>query len=284
MKLKEINLRDPFVLPEDGKYYLYGSRGSSDFDKMLGFDVYLSNDLENWSNPTEVFSASEDFWATKCFWAPEVHKYQGKYYMLASFKSDVACRGVQILVSDTPDGRFIPLTDKPITPQNWECLDGTLYIDKSGNPYMVFCHEWLQVHNGEIYAVELSRDLKCTVSKPFLLFKASEPVWASKGKEDYVTDGPFMYRTESGRLLMLWSSLVNDSYVEAISYSDDDEITGTWEHLNEPLFEKDGGHGMIFQSFEGQKYFICHCPNEPLKERPTLIKVKDCNGDIVKVC
>ena len=82
MKLKEINLRDPFVLPEDGKYYLYGSRGSSDFDKMLGFDVYVSNDLENWSNPTEVFSASEDFWATKCFWAPEVHKYQGKYYML----------------------------------------------------------------------------------------------------------------------------------------------------------------------------------------------------------
>lgn len=120
--------------------------------------------------------------------------------MLASFKSDVACRVVQILVSDTPYGRFIPLTDKPITPQNWECLDGTLYIDKSGNPYMIFCHEWVQVHNGEIYAVKLSRDLKCAVSEPFLLFKASEPVWAPKGKEDYVTDGPFMYRTESGGL------------------------------------------------------------------------------------
>lgn len=43
MKNSEINLRDPFVLLHDGKYYLYGSRA----EKQSGFDVYVSEDLEN---------------------------------------------------------------------------------------------------------------------------------------------------------------------------------------------------------------------------------------------
>ena len=28
MKREDINIRDPFILPYEGKYYLYGSRGS----------------------------------------------------------------------------------------------------------------------------------------------------------------------------------------------------------------------------------------------------------------
>ena len=28
MKLYDIHIRDPFILAEDGKYYLYGTRGA----------------------------------------------------------------------------------------------------------------------------------------------------------------------------------------------------------------------------------------------------------------
>ena len=47
MKTKEIHIRDPFVLPWEGKYYLYGTRGATCWGKADGFDVYSSADLEN---------------------------------------------------------------------------------------------------------------------------------------------------------------------------------------------------------------------------------------------
>ena len=71
MKLKDINLRDPYILPFDGKYYMYGTRGFN----YTGFDVYVSEDLENWTEPRSVFEGYEDFWADKEFWVPEAVSY-----------------------------------------------------------------------------------------------------------------------------------------------------------------------------------------------------------------
>ena len=57
MKREDINIRDPFILPYEGKYYLYGSRGSEVWeDNATGLDVYVSEDLENWSEPKEIFT------------------------------------------------------------------------------------------------------------------------------------------------------------------------------------------------------------------------------------
>ena len=73
MKREDINIRDPFILPYEGKYYLYGSRGSEVWeDNATGLDVYVSDDLENWSEPKEIFTRTADFWADRHYWAPEV--------------------------------------------------------------------------------------------------------------------------------------------------------------------------------------------------------------------
>lgn len=275
MKFCDIHIRDPFVLPDGGKYYLYGTRGSESWGKSTGLDVYVSDDLENWSEPTEVFTPPENFWSDKNFWAPEVHKYNGNYYMFVSFKSDDACRGTQILKSDSPMGPFLVHGDGPVTPRDWECLDGTFYVE-NGVPYMVFCHEWLQIDDGEMCVVELTADLKAAASKPVVLFKASEPVWSDgyqPGK--YVTDGPFMYRTKSGRLLMIWSSFSKQQYCEAIAYSDNGSIFGKWIHDERLLFDKDGGHGMIFTTYNGENIFIQHMPNNTPNERPCMYKLEE---------
>ena len=125
MKLNEINIRDPFILPYGGKYYMYGSRGF----EAIGFDVYISEDLEHWSSPEPVFEYFDGFWGTKEFWAPEVHVYNGKFYMFASFNSETTTRGTQVLVADSPTGPFLEHSREAITPKDDECLDGTLYID-----------------------------------------------------------------------------------------------------------------------------------------------------------
>lgn len=280
MELKDINIRDPFILADGENYYMYGSRGRETWGKGTGFDVYVSRDLREWSSPHEVFRKPDGFWADLNYWAPEVHKYNGKYYMFASFKSKDKCRGTQILISDLPTGPFALYSDGPVTPRDWECLDGTLYIDKNNVPYMVFCHEWLQVKDGEMCAVQLTSDLKKAAAEPFLLFRASEPPWAEQNRERYVTDGPFLFRASNGSLLMIWSSSVNEKYVEAVAYSDNGEITGKWKHCDELLFKKDGGHGMIFSSLKGELYFVFHSPNKTLRERPVLKRICEKDGKL----
>ena len=126
-------------------------------------------------------------------------------------------RATHIFVCDTPDGEFVPLTDKPITPPDWECLDGTFWIE-NGKPYIIFSHEWTQVKNGEIWAMQLSEDLKSAVDEPFLLFRASDNPNVSELNGHlgaYVTDGPFLYR-EDGKVNMIWSSFYQGRYNESV--------------------------------------------------------------------
>ena len=277
MTFKDINIRDPYVVLFDGKYYLYGTRGETAWTSASGLDVYVSDDLETWSEPHQCFFLPDGFWANKEIWAPEVHYYKGAFYMFVSLRSDTRRRGTQILRSSSPMGPFVPFTDDAITPKEWECLDGTFYVDKNGDPYIVFCHEWVQITDGEICAMKLTEDLSAPAGEPTILFKASQPEWADKSRDKFITDGPFMYRTECGRLLMIWSTFLPSGYVQAVAYSDNGEIDGNWFH-EKPLFEENGGHGMIFDDYSGNKYLILHSPNENPLERPVLIKIKEENG------
>lgn len=279
MKLKDIHIRDPFILLADGKYYMYGSRGPEAWGECTGLDVYISEDLENWSEPTEVFTPPENFWSHTNFWAPEVHFYKGSYYMFVSFISDTRMRGTQILKSEKPEGPFVPHSDGPVTPEEWMCLDGTFVVD-NGKPYMVFCHEWVQVKDGEVWALELTDDLKEAKGEPVYLFKASEPQWVDKTGETFVTDGPFAYRTEGGKLIFIWSSFYNHEYCQAMIYSDNGHIDGNWIHDERLLFEKNGGHGMIFKTKENELKLVLHSPNESPKERPVIFDLKEENDTL----
>jgi len=281
MKKEQINIRDPFVLPFDGRYYLYGTRGETCWGEADGFDCYISTDLIDWSGPIEVFHKPKGFWANRNYWAPEVYYYQEAFYMLVSFKSKRKHRGTQILKSGSPIGPFYLYSDGSVTPKDWECLDGTLYIDSEGVPYMVFCHEWTQIQDGEICAMELSKDLKSAVGFAWTLFKASEASWVVPAidKVNFVTDGPFLYRCKDGALLLLWSSFEKEGYTQAVAKSSNNEITGNWLQ-QELLFERDGGHGMVFQSFDGRLILVLHSPNEKLKEHPQFYELTDRNNKL----
>lgn len=274
-RMEDIHLRDPFILAVEDCYYLYGTRCGS---QNAGFDGYTSTDLQWWTGPVPVFERPDHFWADRDFWAPEVHRYRDRYYMFATFKSEKHCRGTQILWADSPLGPFLPLTDGPVTPADWECLDGTLFLE-NGRPYLVFCHEWLQVQDGEMCAMELTPDLRSAAGSPKVLFRASEPAWASKGRDFYVTDGPFLYRKTDGTLLMLWSSGTETGYSEAISRSASGSVLGPWIHEPELLISNGGGHGMVFRSFDNQRFFVCHKPNRDPLERPHLFPLLEPAGN-----
>ena len=280
MKTNEIHVRDPFVLPWEGSYYLYGTRGPTCWGLADGFDVYVGKDLENWEGPIEIFHNDGSFWADRESWAPEVHVIDGAFYMFASFHSPNRRRGTQILRAEKPTGPFVPISDGPVTPADWECLDGTFFRSKDGDPYLVFCHEWLQVHDGEVCAMKLTPDLKAAAGEPRVLFRASQAPWVvpsvdKDGNKNCVTDGPWLHRCPDGRLMMLWSSHGKDGYAQAASYSDNGDITGNWTPAAEPIFGRDGGHGMIFRDFEGVQHLVLHAPNENPYERPVFLPFEE---------
>ena len=286
MKTNEINIRDPFVLPYEGRYYMYGTRGATTFTGYAdGFDVYVSSDLENWEGPIEIFHRPEGFWADHNFWAPEAHVYNGKIYLFATFAGEGTRMGTASLAADDPRGPFVPLSDGTLTPESWRCLDGTLYASPEGEPYLVFCHEWTQVRDGEICAVRLSSDLSRAVGEPKLLFRASQgapSIWPYR-EINWVTDGPFLLRTDDGRLHLLWSSFGEGGYVQALAHSDTDGIDGHWTVDRELLFDRNGGHGMIFRDFAGQYTLTLHSPNKTLMERPVFRRLLYENGAF-RVC
>lgn len=272
-----VPLRDPFVLVYENRYYLYGTRVETCWGFADGFDVWESDDLLHWSGKTEVFHNDGSFWADKNYWAPEVHVYKKEFYMFASFKKEGKARGTQILKAVSPKGPFVPITDKPITPSEWECLDGTLFIDEHQKPYIVFCHEWKQIGNGTICAMELSEDLKEAVSSPIVLFDAKGAGWTTNimENESYVTDGPFLWRMMDGSLCMLWSSHGEKGYVQAIAKSKNGSIEGPWDQRGGILFEKDGGHGMIFRCLGGNLMLALHTPNDTPNEKVVFLPIEE---------
>lgn len=285
----DIHIRDPFVLPimAENQYYLYGTTGPEAWTALAtGIDYYTSTDLQNWNGPFPAFRPPAGFWSDRNYWAPEVRFYRATYYLFATFKAEGVCRGTQILAADSPRGPFLPISDGPITPRDWECLDGTLFVDATEQPWMVFCHEWVQVGDGEICALRLSDDLKTAVGQPQLLFRASEAPWAqeinSKGRRGYVTDGPWLHRLTNGELIILWSSFSSGGYTIGVAKSASGEISGPWQQVPEPLYSGDGGHCMVFRSFDGQLWLALHRPNPSPDERPQFIPLRE-NGSSLQM-
>lgn len=304
--LDDINIRDPYILVDEksGAYYMYRSSSvkAGDGTERGGVEVFRSLDLEHWDGPKQVFTIPDDNWITGRVWAPEVHFYRGHYYLFATINSDVewkkrresypayTMRGTQIFRSKSPEGPFLAFDDRePITPMDEMALDGTLWVE-NGTPYLVYCHEWVQIMDGSMKVVELERDLSGRAGEPVKLFNASVAEWAAgtptaDGERSYVTDGCFLYRTKGGKLLMIWSSFGEEGYAVGIAESVTGKVTGPWRQHREPLFSRDGGHGMLFRDFDGGLNIVMHSPNSPggaeraiilpLEERDDMLYIKE---------
>ncbi len=297
---QDIRIRDPFIYA-DAKtktYYMYAQSANRENSGFLGVEAYTSKDLINWFPPQPVLTLPDDA-DIQSVWAPEVHEYNGSFYLFVTLtfrrtltaKKPVEAdtwpqmheRGTYIYRADSPAGPFKPLKDTSHTPSDWMALDGTLFVE-DGTPYMVFCHEWVQRIDGTMDVVQLTDDLSDTVGEPSLLFKASDAPGARAGlKEGKVTDGCFLYRNpKSGKLFMIWSTFIpGDGYCVILTKSQSGKIKGPWSDQR-PIYKKNGGHGMLFTSFDGRLMMALHQPNTGGKERLHLYDVAD-NGETLEI-
>ena len=130
----------------------------------------------------------------------------------------------------------------------------------------------------------LSDDLTTATGEPVVLFRASEPKWVRPVREatEFVTDGPFLYRTKTGALLMLWSSFGDKGYAETVAQSSDGTLFGKWKQEEVPLMPENGGHGMLFTTFDGKLRLVLHAPKSPAgAERAHYFPIADCGDHLV---
>ncbi len=262
--ISEIHARDPFIFLDKpgGHYYMHLNGGG----RVI---CYQSRDLAKWRHMGSSFVPEADFWGKKDFWAPDLYEYQGNYYLFITMSAPGTKRGTTVLVSRTPAGPFRYLVNHALTPDDQMCLDGALHIDKQGKPWLLYCREWLEVIDGQVCAIRLTDNLKSTMGEPHILFHASQAPWVGEitsatGVKGKVTDAPFIYTLEDGRLIMLWSSFdrKTGNYAIGQAFSDGD-LLGPWTQSERPMNSDGGGHAMIFRDKADRLMISYHAPNKP---------------------
>ena len=282
MKTNEINIRDPYVLLHEDRYYLYGTRSESCWGEAEGFDCYVSADRENWEGPVEVFHRPEGFWADRAYWAPECVYYRDAFFLITTLGAADRKKGIYVLRSDSPLGPFAPY-GVCLTPEDWSCIDGTLFFEE-GQPWLIFSHSFEDDPKGDMCLLPLKEDLSGPVGEPVTLFSAAEAPWArpvpfAKAEfgmdgDVYFTDGPCVKKLHDGELIMTWSSWSEQAYAVGVAMSENGRVRGPWRQLGTPLYPANGGHGMIFTEKDGSLCFTLHTPNDKYLERPAFYQVE----------
>lgn len=295
-----LSMSDPFIYPdpETKTYYLTSSGGR----------MWKSQDFEMWEGPFEIADLTGTWCKDAGFAAAaEIHKIGDYYYYAATYSDhgeiiqaipgryNVPHNQTYLLRSDKVEGPYTSFAVEPgydYQPYEWDCIDGTLY-EEDGHIYMIFVHEWTQIIDGTMDYIELSSDLTHTISEwPVTMFRASAAPFcremntiheATFGLKmpGWVTDGPQMFRTQTGKLGMFWSTWGDERYLQGVCYSVSGTIAGPWIQEEKPFLANNSGHGMLFRTFEGELRYIVHHAEGNGPRKPQLYEADDSGDKLV---
>ena len=294
----DLSMSDPFIIPdpETQTYYLTSTGGR----------LYKSKDLVWWEGPYNIIN-TEDSWLKGMPAAAEIHKIGDWYYYAGTWNDhsdliqqvprryNVPHNQTILLRSKNIEGPYEIFTEDrnyDYQPREWDCIDGTLY-EENGKIYMIFVHEWTQIIDGTMDYIELSSDLSKTISEwPVTLFRATENPSvkemnslgeATFGRKlpGWVTDGPQMFRTQTGKLGMLWSGWGDERYLQLVCYSESGTIDGPWVQEPKPFLGNNSGHGMLFRTFEGKLIYLVHHVEGNGPRKPQYWNVDDSGDKLV---
>src|ERR1044072_3284771 len=132
---------DPYVLQDSVTYYMYGTGGGA----KNGFASYSSTDLVNWKFEGQVYYGNnENGWGTGDYWAPEVFKRNGKYYMFYSAQwkdnptNELENFRIGVAVADKPTGPFVDLNKAPVFDPGYPIIDADILFDEDGKAYLYY--------------------------------------------------------------------------------------------------------------------------------------------------
>ena len=239
----EIKLADPYILCDGDYYYAYGT-----YSTNVGFGAYKSQDLYSWEWVDNVL-IKENTSANGTFWAPEVYKIEGTYYMFYA-----ADKNLYVAKSDSPEGPFIQLGKKMVFKGG---IDPHLFIE-GDRKYLFFTRTF---GNYSIWMGELNDDFRSM--KEETVHECLSP----QGWERFTNEGPFIYKNDD----MYYLTYSGDGYQYqsyGVAVATSDEIMGKWKKASyNPVLQKRGpwvgtGHHSLFVDKDGVNRIVFHAHND----------------------
>ena len=277
-------------------YYLYAPSNPAGNEVV----AYKSADLVKWEGPTPVFRLPDGSWANPAqgIRNPEVQIYRGRYYLFVTFGNQEQIiakppeswrlntrRGTQVFVGDSPLGPFGAVgANESQTPRDFVAMDGTLYVE-GDLAYLVYVHDWSQQIDATIEAVRLKADLSPAAEDALYLFKSSDAPWlrleraTSRNPRYYVGGGPSLWRTRTGGLVMLWSSLHGAKPAIAVARSATGKIRGPWRQVGTLLTDL-GPQTSVFRAFDGRLMLMVQRPPTDPKPGIRLFELEEAGATL----
>lgn len=286
---------DPQILLYGGKYYCYATNCDHYSE---GFCVWVSDDLENWSDAIPCFNAIES-WGKSHFWAPEVVYHNGKFVMHYTANSrELDSLRIGVAVSDSPTGPFKDVHGEPMFDLGYATIDGSVLVCDEGNflYYSRDCSENIVngVKTSQLYCVKLNGDLTRAVGEHVLVSTPSEPFEMKSLDINLLwNEGPCVI-CKDGKYIMNYSANCYATNDYAICVSVAESPMGPFrKSVNNPVLSCraelfGSGHNAFFKTKSGELYTSFHIqtnPEKPSGDRRVVIgkvnlDIKD--GEIVQ--
>lgn len=246
-----VPVADPFVLEDKGTYYLYGTTRHG----ANGFEVYTSPDLIRWSLAGFCYRPQENSWGVTQFWAPEVIRKGGEYYLhYTALNPRENRRNICVAKASSPLGPFTDYAG-PLFPGS-SIIDSHILHDEATDRYYIYASPENDPPS-RILGAELSPALDGLQTSP------SVCLTADYGWEDLWIEGPITWKHNS-TWYMIYSGGAFWEAEYALGYATAPSPLGPWTKSPEnPILQKTAavhgpGHNGLARSPDGRELFVVY--------------------------
>lgn len=266
--IRNINsLADPSVFKDDdGTYYMYVTG--------KGFPAFSSKDLVNWKFEGTVIGGSDYKWATNTFWAPEVMKYDGKYYLHYTGSKGDEPKRIGLAVSDYPLGPFEDINNEPFFQHETGkgSIDSHIFVDDDKRVFMYYSNAMstnkipkTNKYRSEIWVVELAKDLSKVIGKPQLLIYPTQEWENNPNAKSYWNEGAVMLK-HNGVYYLMYSANCFCAGNYSVGYATATSPTGPFTKFEgNPVLSNKGvpavsgpGHHSVVASPDGTELYCVY--------------------------
>ena len=269
------DLRDPCIIRDKDTYYAiftmwpFRNRDEKhfadpDLGSSPGIRMYSTHDFKTWKEEGWLAKSSdlpEDCPYKHQFWAPEIHKLNGKFYLIFTasnwnakqFKLQEGYYAF-IGVSDKVTGPYAHITKVP----NGPC-DTSLFTDEKGEFYLAMPRQDIFVQKVDLGKLDQGIIERVGQEKKVVMFAGSDT------REDVnpkYLEGPWVERI-GGKFCLFYAACYPNriGYWTGVAYADNPMGPYTKDPRGRVFF---GGHLSIFDGPDGRKWFSYR------KERPGI--------------
>ena len=269
VSMDDVEMKNPFIRyeREDDCYYMVGDGGY----------MWVSGDLRSWVGPYDVLDQDTASWigAEPVITSPEIHKFAGKYYYMATFeRPDVvlqdadgcpfARRSCVALVADDIRGPYRTIdSSSSLLVESEMAAHPTFGVDPLGASYMIYTHQGEQNGDGTVQIVRFSDDMGSRVGEAYIMFSAARNMWSGEvvdGERRFspVMEAPFLFITDESEMGILFTSYIGGEKAVGVAYTMTGEYgyNGPWVVEPQPLLTGGVGSASIFTDYDGTKVLV----------------------------